>query len=74
MVNKSSRINLLTGKYPGPGNFVVGKDIILKIPADYVTEVGLYKAVESAEVFVGRKGKTYQQERIRLESIWSRGK
>lgn len=37
---------LLTGKYPGPEKFVVGKDIILKIAADYRTEVGLYKSVE----------------------------
>ncbi|MFH1757452.1 MAG: 3-isopropylmalate dehydratase large subunit [Pseudomonadota bacterium] len=38
----------LTGKYPGPEKFVVGKDIILWIAAQYGTEVGLYKSMEFA--------------------------
>ncbi|MGA2463790.1 MAG: aconitase/3-isopropylmalate dehydratase large subunit family protein [Thermodesulfobacteriota bacterium] len=37
---------VLTGEYPGPEKFVVGKDIILRIAAEYGTEVGLYKSVE----------------------------
>lgn len=37
---------IIQGKYPGPENFVVGKDIILRIAAEYGTEVGLYKSVE----------------------------
>lgn len=37
---------VLTGQYPGPAKFVVGKDIILRILGEYGTEVGLYKSVE----------------------------
>lgn len=37
---------VLTGKYPGPEKFVVGKDIILRIAAEHGTEVGLYKSIE----------------------------
>ncbi len=37
---------VLTGKYPGPEKFVVGKDIILRIAAEQGTEVGLYKSIE----------------------------
>lgn len=37
---------VLTGKFPGPEKFVVGKDIILRIAAEHGTEVGLYKSVE----------------------------
>ena len=36
----------ITGKYPGPEEFVVGKDIILRILGEYGTEVGSYKSVE----------------------------
>ena len=39
---------LLTGTYPGPERFVVGKDIILRILGEYGTEIGLYKSVEFA--------------------------
>lgn len=39
----------LQGRYLGPENFVVGKDIILYIAAKYGTDIGLYKSVE----FVG---------------------
>jgi 3-isopropylmalate/(R)-2-methylmalate dehydratase large subunit len=39
---------LLTGTYPGPENFVVGKDVILRILGEYGTEIGLYKSVEFA--------------------------
>jgi 3-isopropylmalate/(R)-2-methylmalate dehydratase large subunit len=37
---------MLTGEYPGPEKFVVGKDIILHILGEYGTEVGSYKSVE----------------------------
>ncbi len=37
---------VLTGKYPGPEKFVVGKDIILRIAAEQGTEVGLYRSIE----------------------------
>ncbi len=37
---------VLTGQYPGPDRFVVGKDIILRILGQYGTEVGLYRSVE----------------------------
>jgi len=39
---------VLNGRYPGPGKFVVGKDIILYIAAKYGTDIGLYKSVEFA--------------------------
>ena len=38
----------LEGKLPGPDNFVVGKDVILRIAAEYGTDVGLYRSVEFA--------------------------
>jgi len=44
-VPESIRFNLV-GKYPGPENFVVGKDIILRIAGEYGTDVALYKSVE----------------------------
>ncbi len=37
---------VINGKVPGPENFVVGKDVFLRIAAEYGTDVGLYKAVE----------------------------
>lgn len=37
---------VLTGQYPGPDKFVVGKDIILRILGKYGEEVGLYRSVE----------------------------
>ena len=37
---------VINGKIPGPENFVVGKDVFLRIAAEYGTDVGLYKAVE----------------------------
>ena len=37
---------VITGKCPGPENFVVGKDIFLKIAGEYGTDVARYKAVE----------------------------
>lgn len=37
---------VLTGQYPGPEKFVVGKDIILRILGEYGTEAGSYKSVE----------------------------
>ena len=36
----------IDGKLPGPDNFVVGKDVFLKLAAEYGTDVALYKAVE----------------------------
>lgn len=40
---------VLTGRLPGPDQFVVGKDVILHIAGTYGTDVALYKAAE----FVG---------------------
>jgi 3-isopropylmalate/(R)-2-methylmalate dehydratase large subunit len=37
---------VITGPFPGPEKFVVGKDIMLRILGEYGTEVGLYKSVE----------------------------
>ena len=37
---------VINGRLPGPDNFVVGKDIFLKIAGEYGTDVALYKAVE----------------------------
>ena len=37
---------VINGKLPGPDNFVVGKDIFLKIAGEYGTDVALYKAAE----------------------------
>jgi len=37
---------VLTGRLPGPDEFVVGKDVILRIAGEYGTEVGLYRSVE----------------------------
>lgn len=37
---------VLTGRYPGPDEFVVGKDIMLSILGKYGTEVGSYKSAE----------------------------
>lgn len=39
---------VLSGQYPGPEKFVVGKDVILKIAADHGTEVALYRSMEFA--------------------------
>lgn len=36
----------LEGSLPGPDQFVVGKDVILRIAGEYKTEVALYKSVE----------------------------
>lgn len=44
-VPESIRFNL-EGKLPGPENFVVGKDVILRIAGEYGTSVGLYKSAE----------------------------
>ena len=44
-VPESVRINLV-GKYAGPENFFVGKDIVLYIAGQYGTDVGLYKSLE----------------------------
>ncbi|MFH1009215.1 MAG: 3-isopropylmalate dehydratase large subunit [Candidatus Latescibacterota bacterium] len=46
-VPRSIRFSLI-GTYPGPENFVVGKDIMLRIMGEYGTEIGLYKSVEFA--------------------------
>ena len=37
---------VITGKVPGPENFVVGKDMFLKLAGEYGTDVARYKAVE----------------------------
>lgn len=37
---------VLSGQFPGPDKFVVGKDVILRILGEYGAEVGLYKSVE----------------------------
>ncbi len=37
---------VLEGEYPGPDQFVVGKDIILRILKEYGSDVGLYRSVE----------------------------
>ena len=37
---------VINGKVPGQENFVVGKDVFLKIAGEYGTDVALYKAVE----------------------------
>ena len=37
---------VINGKVPGPENFVVGKDIFLKLSGEYGTDVARYKAVE----------------------------
>ena len=37
---------VITGKLPGPENFVVGKDVFLRLVGQYGTDVALYKSVE----------------------------
>jgi 3-isopropylmalate/(R)-2-methylmalate dehydratase large subunit len=37
---------MLDGKYPGPENFVVGKDIILRILGEQGSDVALYRSTE----------------------------
>ena len=37
---------MLTGTFPGPEKFVVGKDIILHIAGQYGTDVGIYRSIE----------------------------
>ena len=37
---------VFTGKVPGPDNFVVGKDMFLKLAGEHGTDVAIYKAVE----------------------------
>ena len=44
-VPESIKIELV-GKYPGLDNFIFGKDIVLKIAANWGTDVGLYKSIE----------------------------
>lgn len=44
-VPETIRFNI-TGKLPGPEEFVVGKDVILRIAGEYGTECAIYRSVE----------------------------